>query len=139
MTDDFSASPPASPNFSAGGGDDGASAGCGDGFDDNMPTHSEASKYCFLDHLEHYIEWALISDDNRKAVEVAIMIEAGTTVREMDLMKKEAKEKAFLNSYVSINQEIPDNRFDQASVCPTMLLAYKGARSGGSTRVSEMR
>ena len=56
------------------------------------------------------------------------MIEAGTTVREMDPMKKEAKEKAFLNSYVSIIQEIPDDRFDQVSVCPAMLLAYKGAR-----------
>jgi hypothetical protein len=44
------------------------------------------------------------------------MIEVGTTVREMDLMKKDAKEKAFLNSYVSIIQEIPDDRFDHSRV-----------------------
>ncbi len=56
------------------------------------------------------------------------MIEAGTTVREMDPMKKEAKEKAFLTSYLSIIQEILEDRFDQASVCPAMLLAYKGTR-----------
>ena len=42
-TDDFSASPPASPDFSTGGGDD-VSAGCGDDFDEDMPTDSEASK-----------------------------------------------------------------------------------------------
>ncbi len=105
MTDDFSASPPASSIFSTGGGDD-VSAGRGDDFDDDMPTDSEASKYCFFDCLEHYMERATISDKNCKAVELAIMIEAGTTVREMDSMKKEAKEKAFLNSYVSIIQEI---------------------------------
>jgi len=126
LTDDYPASPPASPNFSTGGGDD-VSAGRGDDFDD-MPTDSEASKYSFWDRLEHYMERAPISDENRKAVELAIMVEAGTTVREMDPMKKEAKEKAFLNSYVSIIQEIADDRFDQASVRPAMLLAYKGAR-----------
>ena len=49
-----------------------------------MPTDAEASKYSFLDHLEHYMERALITEDNRKAVELAIMVEAGTTVREMD-------------------------------------------------------
>ncbi len=127
MTDGFSDSPPASPNFSTGGGDD-VSPGRGDDFDDDMPTDLEASKYCFLDRLEHYMERGPISDKICKAVELAIMIEAGTTVREMDPMKKEVKEKAFLNSYVSIIQEIPDDRFDQASVCPAMLLAYKGAR-----------
>ena len=65
-----------------------------------MPTDAEASKYLFLNHLEHYIERALISEDNCKAVELVVMVEAGTTVREMDPMKKEVKEKAFLNSYV---------------------------------------
>jgi hypothetical protein len=74
------------------------------------------------------MEQVLISEENRKAVELVIMIEAGTTVREMDPMKKETKEKAFLNSYVSIIQEIPDEHFDQAAVRPEMLVAYKGAR-----------
>jgi hypothetical protein len=76
-----------------------------------MPTDVEANKYSFLDRLEHYMERALITEDNRKAVELVIMVEAGTTVREMDPMKKEVKEKEFLNSYVSIIQEIPDKRF----------------------------
>ena len=56
------------------------------------------------------------------------MVEAGATVREMDPMKKEVKEKAFLNSYVSIIQEISDEHFEHAAIGPAMLLAYKGAR-----------
>ena len=71
------------------------------------------------------MERALITDDNRKAVELAIMVEAGTTVREMDPMKKEVKEKVFFNSYVSIIQEIPDEHFEHAHISPVMLLAYK--------------
>ena len=52
--------------------------------DEDMPTDAEASKFSFLDRLKHYMERALISEDNRKAVELAIMVEVGTTVREMD-------------------------------------------------------
>ena len=74
------------------------------------------------------MERVQISEDNHKAVELAIMVEAGTTVREMDPMKKEVKEKAFLNSYVSIIQEISDEHFEHAAIGPAMLLAYKGAR-----------
>jgi hypothetical protein len=116
---DFTDSLRASPAFSDEDGDD---------VDAYMLTDLEASKYSFLDHLEHYMEQALISEENRKAVGFVIMIEAGTTIREMDPMKKETKEKAFLNSYVRIIQEIPDEGFDQAAVCPAMLVAYKGAR-----------
>jgi hypothetical protein len=56
------------------------------------------------------------------------MVEAGTTVREMDPMKKEVKDKAFINSYVNIIKEIPDERFEHAAIGAAMLLAYKGAR-----------
>jgi hypothetical protein len=45
----------------------------------------------------------------------------------MDPIKKEIKEKAFLNSYVSIIQEIPDERFEDIRTRPAMFLAYKGA------------
>jgi len=83
-------SPPGSPS-----GDDYEFPADGDAADDNdMPTDAEASKFSFLDRIEHYMERALISEDNRKAVELAIMVEADTTAREMDPMKKEVKEKA---------------------------------------------
>ena len=69
------------------------------------------------------------------------MVEAGTTVREMDPMKKEVKEKAFLNSYVSIIQEIPDKHFEHAAIGPAMLLAYRCSEEniGGRDIVEEVR
>ena len=46
--------------FSAGGDD------VDNDMDDDLPTDAEASKYSFLDRLEHYMEWAIITEDNRK-------------------------------------------------------------------------
>ena len=108
--------------FSAGGDD------VDDDMDNDMPTDAEASKYSFLYCLEHYMDRAIITEDNHKAVELVIMVETGTTVREMDPMKKEVKEKVFLHSYVSIIEEIPDKCFEDAATRPAMLLAYKGAQ-----------
>jgi len=99
-----------------------------DADDDDMPTVVEDSKFTFLEHLEHSMERAQISEGNCKAVELAIMVEAGTTVRELDPMKKEVKEKALLHSYVSIIQEILDEHFEHAVIGPAMLLAYNGAQ-----------
>jgi len=90
------------------------------------------------------MERALIREDNRKAVELVVMVEAGTTVREMDPMKKEAKEKAFLNSYVSIIQEIPDERLNMellAQRCSFSIKVlgrkyWREGSCGGSTRMS---
>jgi len=134
-------SPPGSPS-----GDDYEFPADGDAADDNdMPTDAEASKFSFLDRIEHYMERALISEDNRKAVELAIMVEADTTAREMDPMKKEVKEKAFLNSYVSIIQEIPDEHFEHiqllAQRCSLPIKVpgrkyWREGRCGGSTRMS---
>ncbi len=113
---DFTDSPPASPTFTS---EQDIFSANGDDVEDDMPTDAEASKYSFLDRLEHYMEQGLITEDNCKAVELAIMVEAGANVREMDPMKKETKEKAFLNSYVSIIQEIPDEHFEHGAVCPS--------------------
>ena len=51
------------------------------------------SKYSFLDRLEHYMEWLLIREENCKAVELVIMIETGTTVREMDPSKRRQRRR----------------------------------------------
>ncbi len=37
-----------------------------------LTTDAEASKYSFLDRLKHYMERALITEDNHKAVELAV-------------------------------------------------------------------
>ncbi len=116
---DLTDSPTASPMFS----EEDIFAADGGRFDDDMPTDAEASKYSFLDHTEHYMERGLISESNCKAVELEIMVEVGTNVRDMDPMKKDLKEKTFLNSYVSIIQEIPDKGFENGAIFPAMLLA----------------
>ncbi len=50
-------------------------------------------------------------------------------------------EKAFLNSYVSIIQEIPDEHFEHAAIGPAMLLAYRCSEEniGGREIVEEVR
>ena len=96
----FSDQPPMEDYFSADGDD------VDNDMVDDMPTDAEASNYSFLDRLEHYMERALITEDNCKAVELAIMVEAGTTAREMDPMKKEVEEKAFLNSFTATGADM---------------------------------
>ena len=64
----------------------------GEGDDDDFEgekTDQEVSKYSFYDRLEHYMERELIKEENRKSVELAIMVEAGANVREMGVMTKE--------------------------------------------------
>jgi hypothetical protein len=64
-----------------------------DDFDDEggKQTDQEVSKYSFYDRLEHYMERELIKEENRKSVELAIMVEAGSNVREMGVMTKELR------------------------------------------------
>jgi hypothetical protein len=72
-------------------------------FDDNdsLPD-AEVTKYWFFNCHEHYMEGQKISLYNWKAVEFAIMVEAGTTMQNMDPMKKEDCAKAFYVKYVRI-------------------------------------
>ena len=56
-------------------------------------TNGEVSKYSFFRRLIHYMDGAVIDQQNRKAVELAILVEAGTKVRDMDPMKKATREQ----------------------------------------------
>ncbi len=49
--------------------------------DDDIATDLEVSKYSFLNRLKHYMNGELISSENHKAFEFAILFEAGTAVR----------------------------------------------------------
>ena len=62
----------------------------GDDFEGEK-TDQEVSKYGFYDRLEHYMERKLIKEENRKPVELAVMVDAGTNVREMGVMTKELR------------------------------------------------
>jgi hypothetical protein len=59
-----------------------------DDFNEGEKTDQEVSKYSFYDRLEHYMERENIKEENRKSVEIAIMVEAGANVGEMGVTTK---------------------------------------------------
>ena len=93
-------------------------------------TDQEVSKYSFYDRLEHYMEREMIKEENRKSVELAVMVEAGSNVREMGVMTKELRANRFHSEYVSIITEIPDMRFEDNSLRASMQHHFKGMRKG---------
>jgi hypothetical protein len=96
--------------------------------DDDMPTNAKVSMYSFHQHLNHYLEGIKISQQNRKAVELVILVEAGTFVRNMDPMKKLNREEVLLSKYMNIINEIEDVLFEDNSMRADMLNGYKGAK-----------
>jgi hypothetical protein len=95
----------------------------------DSPTDNEVSKYSFYQRLTHYMEGHKISDLNRAAVELCILSEAGAFVRNMDPMKKDIKERAFLAKYISIVDDIEDDQFvNETLVRDKMRRIYKGAK-----------
>ena len=102
-----------------------------DSVSDEGKTDQEMTKFSFYERLEHYMESIPIKEDNRKSVELAIMVEAGSNVREMSTMTKEMRSTAFLSEYLDIVKEIPDDRFVDASVRNNMLVRFKGMRRNG--------
>jgi hypothetical protein len=102
-------------------------------------TDQEVSKYSFYDRLEHYMERELIKEENRKSVELAIMVEVGSNVREMGVMTKELRANRFLSEYISIIDEIPDSCFEDVSMRPNMQSRFKGMRKGDMTAENLLR
>jgi hypothetical protein len=102
-------------------------------------TDQEVSKYSFYDRLEHYMERELIKEDNRKSVELAIMVEAGSNVREMGVMTKELRANRYLSEYISIIADIPDSRFEDDSMRANMQSRFKGMRRGEMTADNLLR
>lgn len=102
-------------------------------------TDQEVSKYSFFDRLEHYMERMPIKDSNRKSVELAIMVEAGSAVREMSTMKKDQRATSFLHEYLDILANIPDSRFDEPITRRNMEQRFKGMRSGEMTAENMLR
>ena len=87
------------------------------------------SKYSFHSRLTHYMDGHKIRESNRAAVKLCLLSEAGAFVRNMDPMKKDIKERAFFDKYISIVNEIEDDQFvDETFVREKMRLMYKGAK-----------
>jgi hypothetical protein len=51
-----------------------------------------------------------ISQQNRKAVELVILVEAGTTIQNMDPMKKSSHKEVLLQKYMQIMNKIEDKK-----------------------------
>ena len=80
-----------------------------------------------------------VSEDNRKAVELAIMVEAGTAVREMSTMTKEMRSKCFHREYLGIITDMSDYRFVDGSVRQNMMQRFKGMRGTEMTAENLLR
>jgi hypothetical protein len=106
--------------------------------DDYKRTDLEVSKYPFVERLDHYMERYLISEENRRSVELAIMVEAGSIVREMGTMTKERRDQAYYQEYMSLISEIPSECFMDDGVRPQMQLRFKGMRKGGDTNPTNL-
>ena len=102
-------------------------------------TDQEVSKYSFYDRLEHYMEREMIKEENRKSVELAVMVEAGSNVREMGVMTKELLANCFHSEYVSILADIPDSRFGDDGLRASMQNRFKGMRKGEMTAENLLR
>jgi len=100
---------------------------------DGEKTDQEVGKYGFLERLEHYMDGEFIHDENRKSVELAVMVEAGANVREMGVMTKELRANRFHNEYMIILSDIPDSRFGEEGLRASMMHRFKGMRKGEMT------
>jgi hypothetical protein len=67
------------------------------------------------------MERHVICDGNHKAVELAIMIEAGTMVKNQLLMKWDEEDWMFLSKYVKIMHLIPNDNVKGSNGCQEML------------------
>ena len=102
-------------------------------------TDQEVSKYSFYDRLEHYMEHEMIKEENRKSVELAVRVEAGSNVREMGVMTKELRANHFHSEYVSTLADIPDSRFGEDGLRASMQHCFKGMRKGEMTAENLLR
>jgi hypothetical protein len=97
---------------------------------DLFPTDLKVSKYSFFERLHHYMERIPIPEENRGTVELAVMVKAGTIVREMGTMTKERWETAYHDEYMNLLHDIPYELFEDMTVRENMLKRFKGMRKG---------
>ena len=79
---------------------------------------------CFTLDL-HYVDRHKIGKSNCQSVGLCILSESGAAVRNIDPMKKERKEQAYLQN-MSILDENEDKQFEDNFVSENMIRRYKG-------------
>jgi hypothetical protein len=96
----------------------------------DIKTDLEVSKFSFFERLDHYMERCWIIEGSRRAVEVMIMVEAGSIVRELGKMTKKSRENTFHQEYLALISEILSEHFKEDGVSEHMKLRFKGMRKG---------
>jgi hypothetical protein len=96
--------------------------------DFDEPTDAEVGKWSFHQRLVHYLDGEMISHSVRKAVEIVILVEGGTYVRNLNPMKKPQMGELLLSKYRSLIENIEDRHFVSGVVCDDMKRGYKGAK-----------
>ena len=76
------------------------------------------------------MDGALINQQNHEAVKLAILVDAGTVVRDMDPMKKATREQVLHRKYLEIINKFEDNCFEDTTFCTDMTTIFKGVRLG---------
>ena len=84
--------------------------------------------YTFHERLIHYMNGDKISPSNRKAVELVLLVEAGTYVRGLNPMRKPQMGDMILKKYQRLIGEIGPENFVRELVRNDMLTGYKGAK-----------
>ena len=96
--------------------------------DFDEPTDEEVGKWSFHQRLVHYLDGETITHSVRKAVELVILVEGGTYVRNLNPMKKPQMGELLLDKYQRLIEDIEDEHFASAVVRDDMLRGYKGAK-----------
>jgi len=93
-------------------------------------AHSDAqvSRFTFHERLVHYLDGEEITKHTRGAVEIAVMVEAGTFVCDGKTDRKEKLEQNFYDKYLDLIEEIEDDNF-VPGVRDLMIKAYYKAKS----------
>jgi hypothetical protein len=92
------------------------------------PTDAEVGKWSFHERLVHYMDGEKISHSNRKAVELVLLIEAGSYVWGLNPMRKPQMDEMILKEYQRLIGDISGEHFVCKTVRTDMLTGYKGAK-----------
>jgi len=91
-------------------------------------TDAEASKYDFHKRVKHYMKNNKITMQNRQSVEISIMIEAGTIIRNGNTIKKNDRANKFYDVYIQTSNAIDKNEFEDMTVYDSMIVSYHGTK-----------
>jgi hypothetical protein len=92
------------------------------------PTNEEVGKWSFHRRLVHYLDGETITHSVCKVVELVILVEGGTYVRNLNPMKKPQMGELLLSKYQHLIEDIEDEHFASAVVRDDMLRGYKRAK-----------